>query len=105
MVHYIALFRVGKNASDEDLEELIRASRVCFHRIDEARNFRSGRHFDAKAEFPFFLSADFESRDKYAMFRDDPRFLRFETEVLKSRTTSRVEHLYETDPGKDPKYS
>ncbi len=105
MVHYIALFRVGKATSDEDLEELIRASRTCFHRVHEARNFRSGRNLDAKGEFAFFLSADFESRDKYAMFREDPHFVRFENETLKSKTTSRVEHLYETEPGRDPKYS
>jgi len=105
MVHYIALFRVGKALSDEDLEEMIRASRTCFHRIHEAHNFRSGRNLEGKNEFAFFLSADFECRDKYLMFREDPNFVRFENEVLKPRTTSRVEHLFETDPGKDPKYS
>ncbi|HRQ90274.1 MAG TPA: hypothetical protein PLA50_15850 [Bacteroidia bacterium] len=105
MVHYIALFRVGKGKGAEDLEDLIRESRMCFHQIHEATNVRSGRALDPKSEFPFFLSADFESLDKYRMFRDDPRFVRFEKEVLKPGTTSRVEHLYETDPGKDPKYS
>lgn len=105
MVHYIALFRVGKAATDEDLEALIRASRTCFHHIEEAHNVRSGRNIDTKAEFAFFLSADFESRAKYEMFRDDPYFVRFEVDVLKPKTTSRVEHLFETDPGRDPKYS
>ncbi len=105
MVHYIALFRVGKSTTDGDLEEMIRASRTCFHRVNEAHNFRSGRNLDGKGEFGFFLSADFESRDKLAMFREDPNVIRFETEVLKRHTTSRVEHLYETEPGKDPKYS
>ncbi len=105
MVHYIALFRVGKGAPDEDLEEMIRASRTCFHKIHEAHNFRSGRSIDPRNEFAFFLSADFESRDKLAMFREDPNYLRFEKETLKPRTTSRVEYLYETEPGKDPKYS
>ncbi len=105
MVHYIALFRVGKGATDESLEELIRSSRMCFHRIREARNFRSGRNLDGKSEFAFFLAADFENRSQYEMFRDDPHFLRFENEVLKARTTSRVEHLFETEPGRDPKYS
>jgi hypothetical protein len=105
MVHYIALFRVGKSATEADLEGMIRASRSCCHRVHEAHNFRSGRSIDPKSEFAFFLSADFESRDKLAMFREDPSFLRFETEVLKRHTTSRIEHLYETEPGKDPKYS
>lgn len=105
MVHYIALFRVAKGATDEDLEEMIRSSRTCFHRVHEAHNLRSGRNLDGKNEFAFFISADFESREKLAMFREDPGFLRFENEVLKARTTSRVEYLFETDPGKDPKYS
>ena len=105
MVHFIVLFRVGKGVSDGDLEEMIRASRTCFHRVNEAHNFRSGRNIEAGSEFAFFLSADFESRDKLAMFREDPSYLRFEDEVLKGRTVSRVEYLYETEPGKDPKYS
>ena len=105
MVHYIALFRVGKSATDDDLEEMIRHSRTCLHRVNEAHNLRSGRNLDAKNEFSFFISADFESRDKLAMFREDPGYLRFENEVLSSKTTSRVEYLFETEPGKDPKYS
>ncbi len=105
MVHFIALFRVGKASAEADLEELIRSSHTCFHRIAEAYNFRSGRNLDPKSEFAFFLSADFENRDRYLMFRDDPFFQRFENEVLKSKTTSRVEHLFETEPGKDPRYS
>jgi len=105
MVHFIALFRVVKGVSGNDLEEMIRMSRTCFHRVNEAHNFRSGRNIDPKGEFAFFLSADFENRDKLAMFREDPNVLRFENEVLKVRTESRVEHLFETEPGKDPKYS
>lgn len=105
MVHYIALFRVGKDKDDDELEEMIRISRTCFHRVNEAHNFRSGRSIDPKDEFGFFISADFESLDKLAMFREDPNYLRFETEVIKPRTTSTRELLFETEPGKDPKYS
>ncbi len=105
MVHFIALFRTGKGTTDDVLEEMIRASRTCFHRVHEAHNFRSGRSLDPKDEFAFFISADFESREKLAMFREDPAYLRFEAEVLKPRTTGRVEHLFETEPGKNPKYS
>lgn len=105
MVHFVALFRVGRATTEEMLEEMIRASRTCFHRVHEAHNFRSGRSIDPKSEFAFFMSADFESREKLAMFREDPAYLRFESEILKPRTTSRVEHLFETEPGKNPKYS
>lgn len=105
MVHYIALYRIVKNTTEEELEDMIRVSRTCFHRVNEAHNFRSGRSIDPENEFGFFISADFESRDKLAMFREDPNSKRFEAEVVKVRTTSCKEFLYETEPGKDPKYS
>lgn len=105
MVHYIALFRLVKGTSEEEIEEMIRVSRTCFHRVNEAHNFRSGRSLDKKDEFGFFLSADFESREKLTMFRDDPNYRRFETEVVKPHTTDQVEHVFETEPGRNPKYS
>lgn len=105
MVHYIALFRIQKGRTEEEIEEMIRVSRTCFHRVNEAHNFRSGRNIDPKNEFGFFISADFESRDKLAMFREDPNYRRFETEVVKAHTEDQKEYLYETEPGKDPKYS
>ncbi|MDF1861311.1 MAG: Dabb family protein [Verrucomicrobiales bacterium] len=105
MVHYIALFRVGKDTTEEDLEEMIRVSRTCFHRVNEAHNFRSGRSIDKKSEFGFFISADFESREKLAMFLEDPNYRRFDSEVIEVHTTAQVTHTFETEPGKDPKYS
>jgi hypothetical protein len=39
------------------------------------------------------------------MFREDPNYRRFESEVINAQTESQVEHLFETEPGKDPKYS
>ncbi len=105
MVHYIALYRIVKHTTEEELEDMIRVSRTCFHRVNEAHNFRSGRNIDPENEFGFFISADFESRDKLAMFREDPNFKRFESEIVKVRTSSCKEFLYETEPGKDLKYS
>lgn len=105
MVHYIALYRIASDKSEEEIEEMIRVSRTCFHRVNEAHNFRSGRSIDPGDEFGFFISADFESRDKLAMFREDPNYKRFELDVIRAHTTGCSEHLYETEPGKDPKYS
>jgi len=105
MVHYIALFRVGKKATEEDIEGMIRLSRTCFHRVNEAHNFRSGRSIEPDNEYGFFISADFENRDKLTMFREDPNTLRFESEVVEAHGLKRRELLYETEPGKDPKYS
>lgn len=105
MVHYIALYRIRKATTEEEIEEMIRLSRTCFHRVNEAHNFRSGRTIDPEADFGFFISADFESSDKLNMFREDPNYQRFEIDVVKPRTTKCVEHVFETEPGKNPKYS
>ncbi|MEM9280273.1 MAG: Dabb family protein [Verrucomicrobiota bacterium] len=105
MVHYIALFRIDEDMPEEEIEEMIRISRTCFHRVNEAHNFRSGRAIDKDNDYGFFISADFESTDKLVMFREDPNYRKFENEVVKPNTLQRKEFLYETDPGKNPKYS
>lgn len=105
MVHYIVLYRIAKHTSEEELEEMIRLSRTCFHQVNEAHNFRSGRSIDPTNEYGFFISADFQSRSKLAMFREDPNYHRFEAEFVDAKTLGSTEYLYETEPGKNPKYS
>lgn len=106
MVHYIALYKLNGIANnDEVIEEMIRLSRACLHRINEAHNFRSGRSIRDENEFSFFISADFESLAKLKMFHADPQYLRFESEVISQNTCECRELLYETEPGKDTKYS
>ncbi|MEX2579503.1 MAG: Dabb family protein [Verrucomicrobiales bacterium] len=105
MVHYIALFRLDKDKAEEEIEEMIRLSRSCLHRVNEAHNFRSGRSIEDDEEYGFFISADFENRSKLAMFREDPNYLRFKSDVVDAHTRAQRELLYETEPGKNPKYS
>lgn len=105
MIHFIALYQVGKKVTEEDLEEMIRISRTCFHRVNEAHNFRSGRNLEDSGDFAFFISADFESSDKLDMFRDDPHYHRFLAEVVDPFTTAASELAFETEPGRDPKFS
>ena len=106
MVHYIALYKLNGIANNDDvIEEMIRQSRACLHRINEAHNFRSGRSIRVENEFVFFISADFENLEKLQMFHEDPQYLRFEAEVIRENTHECRELLYETEPGKDTKYS
>lgn len=105
MVHFISLYKIKKGKTDEDLEEMIRISRSCFCRLNEVHNFRSGRSIDPESPYAFFISADFESRDKLAMFQDDPNYARFEEEVVKPHTNTGPAYIFETEPGRDPRYS
>lgn len=105
MVHYIALYKLKPNTSDEVVEGMIRDSRSAFHKISEAHNFRSGRSIRQDNQYSFFFSADFENLEKLKMFQDDPVYIKFEAKVVRDHTTECRELLYETEPGKNPEYS
>ena len=52
-----------------------------------------------------FVAIDVESTDKLRMCLDDPVYIKFKEEVIRPFTTQCLELRYETDPGKDLKYS
>ena len=105
MVHFISLYKLKTNTSDEVIEGMIRESRSCFHRIAEAHNFRSGRNIRPDNQFAFFLSADFENLEKLNMFKDDPIYIKFEAKVVRDHIVESRELLYETEPGKNTEFS
>ena len=105
MVHSISLYTLKKSVDEDQLDEMIRSSRSQLFRVQEVHNVLSGRKIDQKMEFPFFISMDFESMDKLNMFRDDPIWIKFQKDVLAPNTVSCTEMIYETEPGKNIKYS
>lgn len=105
MVHYIALYKLREAISEEELETLIRASRSQLLKIPEVLHLHSGKRIEPESEWPFFIAIDFESLDKMAQFLVDPIYIRFKNEALRPWTTQRLELRYETDPGKNTRYS
>jgi hypothetical protein len=105
MVHHVALYKLRPDATPEIVEEMIRKTRSLLLKIPEVLSVRSGKKIDPSAEWPVFVSLDFESRHKQAMFRDDPVYLKFLEEVVRAHTTDSLLLDYETDPGRNVKYS
>lgn len=105
MVHFISLHKLSKDVDDAKIDELMRTSRSLLLRIQEVHNVRSGKRIDAENDFQFCVSMDFESRDKLAMFREDPLWVKFQHEHLSKAAEESVEYIYETEPGKNVKYS
>ena len=105
MVHYIALYKLAKGTEESVVDDLMRQSRSFLFRIQEAHNPKSGKRIDARMDYPFFVSIDFESMDKLTMFRDDPVWIKFQHDHIKPVTWDFVEMVYETEPGKNLKYS
>jgi hypothetical protein len=105
MVHYIALYKLRADVTDDQLEMIIRTSRSKLLKIPEVLTLRSGKRIEADSEWPFFIAIDFESLDKMVHYLVHPIYIRFKNEVLRQWTTQRLELRYETDPGKNTKYS
>ncbi len=105
MVHHVALYKLRPEVTPEIIEEMIRRTRSLLLRIPEVLSVRSGKKIEASAEWPFFVSLDFENRHKQNMFRDDPIYLKFLEEVVRAHTSESLMLDYETDPGRDVKYS
>ena len=105
MVHYIALYKLKSDVDDEQLEEMIRSSRSQLLKIPEVLHISSGKRIEDKNPWPFYVAIDFENLDKMNMYLDDPIYIKFKEEVVKPYTIKAEELHYETEPGKDTKYS
>ena len=55
--------------------------------------------------WPFFIAIDFESMDKYDIFREDPIYVKFVEEVIKPNVAETLALDFEMDPGKDVQFS
>jgi hypothetical protein len=105
MIHHIALYKLRPDVTPEVVEEMIRKTRSLLLKIPEVLAVRSGKKINPEAEWPFFVSLDFENRQKQAMYRDDPVYLKFLEEVVRPHTTDTLQMDYEMDPGRNVKYS
>ena len=80
-------------------------TRIQLLKIPEVMSVKCGKRIDPACEWPFFIALDFESMDKLAIYRDDSIHLKYVEEILKPNIVERMALDYETDPGKDVRYS
>ena len=105
MVYFLTLYQLKPTVTDEKLEEMIRSSRSQSVKISDGMHLQPGPTIRPEAEWLFFVAIDVESTDKLRMCLDDPVYIKFKEEVIRPFTTQCLELRYETDPGKDLKYS
>jgi len=80
-------------------------ARMQLLKIPEVLSIKCGKRIDAEISWPFFIAIDFESMDKFAIFREDPIFVKFNEEVIKPNTADSLSLDFEMDPGKDVRFS
>jgi hypothetical protein len=105
MIQHIELFKVRPEVTPVRLEEMMMNTRISLLKIPEVLSVRCGKKVDPKNEWPFFIALEFESLDKFAVFKSDAIYLKFNEEVIKPNITDNVTLVYEMEPGKDVRYS
>jgi len=105
MLHHIVLFKLKPEVSSEKLEEMMRQTRISLLKIDEILSVKCGRNVDPDNQWGFFVAMDVESTEKLAAVQEDAIFIKYVEEVIKANTSSQVALDYETDPGRDIRYS
>lgn len=105
MVHHIVLYRLKSEVTPARVEEMMMNARMQLLKIPEVLSIKCGKRIDPETDWPFFIAIDFESMDKYAIFREDSIFVKFMEEVIKPNTEDSLVLDFEMDPGKDVRFS
>jgi hypothetical protein len=103
MIHHIVLYKLKPEITSERIEALLMQTRMQLLKIPVAMNVRCGRRIDQNNEWPFFFTVEFDSKERMAMFVEDPVYIKFIEETIKPNTQSSMVLDYETDPKR--KYS
>jgi len=105
MVHHIVLYKLKTEVTPARVEAMMMNTRMQLLKIPEVLNIKCGKRIDPELPWPFFIAIDFESMDKYAIFREDPIFVKFMEEVIKPNIEDSLDLDFEMDPGKDVRFS
>jgi hypothetical protein len=105
MVHHIDLYKLNAEVTPARVEEMMMNTRMQLLKIPEVLSIKCGKRIEPEMEWPFFIAIDFESMDKYAIFREDPIYVKFGEETIKPNPEDSLALDFEMDPGKDVRFS
>jgi hypothetical protein len=105
MVHHVVLYKLKAEVTPARVEAMMMNARMQLLKIPEVLSIKCGNRIDPESDWPFFIAIDFESMDKYTIFREDSIFVKFTQEVIKPKTQESLVLDFEMDPGKDVRFS
>jgi hypothetical protein len=105
MVHHITLYKLKPEVTPARIEEMMMNARMQLLKITEVLSIKCGKRIESEMPWPFFIAIDFESMDRYEIFREDPIHVKFMEEVIKPNTADSLPLFFEMDPGKDVRFS
>ena len=83
----------------------MRQTRIRLLKINEVRAITCGKRIELGSEWAFFFAADFEGMEKMRIGHADPVYERFLAEVIAPHVSEQQALSYETEPGRDVRYS
>jgi len=98
MIHHIVLYKPNPGVTAGQLETIMMRTRMQLLKISVASSVRCGRLLEENGEWRFFLAVDFDSRERLAMFKDDPVYIKFVEETIKPNMRDHLELVYDADP-------
>ncbi|PYL56196.1 MAG: hypothetical protein DMF31_13130 [Verrucomicrobia bacterium] len=101
----VVLYKLKPEVTPARVEAMMMNARMQLLKIPEVLSIKCGKRIDPELPWPFFIAIDFESMDKYAIFREDPIFVKFMEEVIKPNIEDSLDLDFEMDPGKDVRFS
>jgi len=105
MVHHVVLCQLQPGVGDEQVEWIMRQTRIRLLKIAEVRAIRCGKRIEAGNEWGFFFAAEYESMDKMSGGHRNPVYRKFIEQVIHPYVGRQTALSYESDPGKDVRYS
>ncbi|CAN5740751.1 hypothetical protein BH09VER1_BH09VER1_10680 [soil metagenome] len=105
MISHLVLFKLKPDVDDEKIEWMMRETRIQLLKIPEVLSVRCGKRVEDAMDWPFFLCVEIENREKLELYASDPHHVKFVEKVIKPNITERLALDYETEPGKDVRYS
>jgi hypothetical protein len=105
MVHHVELFKLKPEVTPARVEEMMMNTRMQLLKIQEVLSIKCGKRINPDMAWPFFIAIDFESMDKFDIFRDDPIYVKYVEETIKPNVAESVALDFEMDPGKDVQFS
>ena len=105
MIHHIVLYKLKPEVTPARVEEMMMNARMQLLKIPEVLSIKCGKRIDPETSLPFFIAIDFESMDKFAIFQEEPIYVKFMEEVIKPNTADSLNLDFEMDPGKDVRFS
>src|SRR3954465_2595388 len=101
MIHHIVLYKLKPEVTPARVEEMMMNTRMQLLKIPEVLSIKCGKRINPEIPWPFFIAIDFESMDKFDIFREDPIYVKYVEEVVKPNVAETLALDFEMDPGKD----